>query len=52
MVQSILVALDFQGEVLEYVQRRRLIEEKTVRLIRYRVSEDQDNIILTEIGFD
>jgi len=52
MVQSILVALDFQGAVLEYVQRRRLIEEKTVRLIRYRISEDQDNIILTEIGFD
>ena len=52
MVQSILVALDFQGEVLKYVQRRRLIEEKTVRLIRYRVSQDQDNIILTEIGFD
>lgn len=52
MVQSVLVALDFQGEVLEYVQRRRLIEEKTVRLIRYRVSEGQDNIILTEIGFD
>lgn len=52
MVQSILVALDFQGEVLEYVQRRRLIEEKTVRLIKYRVSEDKDDIILTEIGFD
>jgi hypothetical protein len=52
MVQSILVALDFQGEVLEYVQRRKLIEEKTVRLIKYRVSEDQDNIILTKIGFD
>jgi hypothetical protein len=52
MVQSILVALDFQGEVLEYVQRRKLIEEKTVRLIKYRVSKDQDNIILTEIGFD
>lgn len=52
MVQSILVAFDFQDEVLEYVQRRRLIEEKAVRLIKYRVSEGQDDIMLSEIRFD
>jgi len=52
MVQSILVAFDFQDKVLEYVRRRKLIEEKTVRLIGYRVSEGQDNITLTEIRFD
>jgi hypothetical protein len=52
MVQSILVALDFQDEVLKYVQTRKLIEEKTVRLVRYRVSEDHRSITLTETGFD
>jgi len=48
MVQSILVAFDFQDKVLEYVQKRRLIEEKTVRLLKYRVNKEQDDIILTE----
>ena len=52
MVQSILVAFDFQDKVLEYVQRRKLIEEKAVRLIKYRVSENKDDIILTEVRFD
>jgi len=49
MVQSILVAFDFQDKVLEYVQKRRFIEEKTVRLLRYRVTSKQDDIMLTEI---
>jgi len=49
MVQSILVAFDFQDKVLEYVQKRRLIEEKTVRLLQYRVTKEQNDIILTEI---
>ena len=52
MVQSILVAFDFQDKVLEYVHRRKLVEEKAVRLIKYRVSESQDDIMLTEISFD
>jgi len=52
MVQSILVAFDFQDKVLEYVQRRKLIEEKAVRLIKYRVSKAQDDIMLSEIEFD
>jgi len=52
MVQSILAAFDFQDKVLEYVQKRRLIEEKTVRLLRYRVTREQDDIILTEVEFN
>jgi hypothetical protein len=52
MVQSILVAFSFQDKVLEYVQRRKMIEDKAVRLINYRVSEDKDDITLTEIRFD
>ena len=49
MVQSMLVGFDFQDKVLEYVQKRRLIEEKTVRLLQYRVTREQDDIRLTEI---
>jgi predicted RNA-binding protein with PUA-like domain len=51
MVQSMLVAFDFQDRVLEYVQKRRVIEEKTVRLLKYQVAKEQDDIILTEIEF-
>ena len=51
MVQSVLVAFDFQDKVLEYVQKRRTIEEKTVRLLKYRVTKEQNDIILTEIEF-
>jgi predicted RNA-binding protein with PUA-like domain len=52
MVQSILVAFDFQDKVLEYVQKRRLIEQKVVRLLKYRVTKEQNDIILTEIEFE
>ena len=51
MVQSVLVAFDFQDKVLEYVQKRRFIEEKAVRLFRYRVNEEHDDILLTEVEF-
>jgi len=51
MVQSILVGFDFQDKVLEYVQKRRFIEEKTVRLLQYQVTREQDDIRLTEIEF-
>ncbi len=47
MVQSILVAFDFQEQALEYVRKRKVIDEKTVRLLRYRVT--QDDIDLEEI---
>jgi hypothetical protein len=49
MVQSILVAFDFQAGALEYVRKRKRIDEKTVRLIRYRVTEDKQDILLDEI---
>lgn len=52
MVQSILVAFDFKSEVLEYVQKRKLIEQKTVRLLKYQVAEGQSDIILTEVEFE
>jgi len=50
MVQSIVVAFDFDAKVLDYVQRRRLVEAKTVRLLEYKVTERGDDIVLHEIG--
>ena len=52
MVQSILVAFDFQDKVLEYVRRRKTIEEKTVRLLTYRVAENRDDVTLAEVKFE
>lgn len=49
MVQSILVGFDFQDKVLEYVRKRRLIEERSVRLLKYKVTPKQDDIILSEV---
>ncbi len=49
MVQSILVGFDFNDKVMEYVRKRRLIEEKTVRLVRYQVIASKNDIQLTEI---
>ena len=46
MVQSILVATRFSEGVLEYVANRRRIEKKVVRLITYRIAEE--NIVLME----
>ena len=37
MVQSILVGFDFDKTVLNYCSKRKFIEEKSVRLIKYRV---------------
>lgn len=48
MVQSILVGFEFQDKVLEYVHKRKLIEEKTVRLLKYMVNEQQNDIALQE----
>lgn len=39
-------------KVLEYVQKRRLIEQKAVRLVKYQVTKEQNDIILTEIDFE
>ena len=49
MVQSILVAFDFDNKVLEYACKRRLIEEKAVRLLKYRVNIKYSDITLSEV---
>jgi hypothetical protein len=49
MIQSILVAFDFDAKVLDYVRRRRLVEAKTVRLLEYLVAERRDDIVLREV---
>ena len=48
MIQSVLVATRFTDTVLDYVKNRRLIEEKTVRLVAYSVTEDMQRIELQE----
>jgi hypothetical protein len=49
MVQSILVANRFSDLAIEYVNRRRSIEEKTLRLITYAVQDDLRGIALQEV---
>jgi RecB family endonuclease NucS len=46
MVQSILVASRFTDSVIDYIQKRKLIEEKTVNLMSYRVTENDKSIEL------
>jgi len=48
MIQSILVATRFADTVIDYVRNRQRIEEKTVRLISYRVTDDKQSIKLQE----
>ena len=49
MIQSILVARRYTDGVIDYVSKRQRIEEKTVRLITYQVSQDKQNILLDEL---
>jgi hypothetical protein len=49
MIQSILVGFDFNEKVLDYCKKRKAIDEKTVRLIKYRISLERNNLILEEI---
>jgi len=49
MIQSVLVANRFSESAVDYVTRRRRIEEKTIRLVTYSVSEDRQSILLKEI---
>jgi RecB family endonuclease NucS len=48
MIQSVLVANRFADDVVGYVTNRQRIEEKTVRLITYCVSEDRQSVNLNE----
>lgn len=49
MVQSILLGYDFDTSVLEYRDKRRTIDEKIVRMIKYRVNEDENDVLLAEV---
>lgn len=49
MVQSILVGCKFDKKVIEYRDKRKTVEEKTVRLLQYKVNEDKSDIALIEI---
>jgi len=49
MVQSILVGFDFDEKVIEYWSKRKTIEGKTVRLIKYKINSQKSNLILEEI---
>lgn len=48
MVQSVLVASRFADAVVDYVRTRQRIEEKAVRLIAYRVTDDGQGIELED----
>ncbi len=49
MVQSILAGCSFDERVLEFCSRRRAIEEKTVRLVNYRVDGQKRDLVLEEV---
>lgn len=49
MVQSILVGFDFDEKVIAYRDKRKSVEEKIVRLIRYKVKEDKSDLVLSEV---
>ena len=49
MIQSVLVARRFSDAVVDYVGKRQRIEEKTVRLISYHVTDDKQSIELQEV---
>ncbi len=49
MIQSVLVGFDFDDRVVDYCKKRRSIDEKTVRLIRYRINPEKNDLILEEI---
>jgi hypothetical protein len=47
MVQSVLIAADFGDSVLNYAKKRTAIEEKTVKLIKYRF--EANNLTLEDV---
>lgn len=51
MVQSVLVANRFAEPVIDYVKQRQRIEEKSVRLMSYKVADDRTSIDLQELSF-
>jgi hypothetical protein len=51
MIQSILVGFDFNEKVVDYCRKRKAIDEKTVRLIKYKVSVEKNDLMLEEVIF-
>lgn len=49
MVQSVLVGFGFGERLLEYRRKRRDIEEKMVRLMKYKVDSHKKSLIVEEI---
>lgn len=49
MVQSILVGFDFKEGVISYVQKRKELEQKTVRLFKYSVNPSIKDIEIKEV---
>lgn len=49
MLQTVLVAHDYTDEVINYVEKRKALEQKTVRLFRYSVNSSIKDIELKEI---
>ena len=49
MVQSVLVGFAFEEKLLEYRRKRKAIDEKTVRLIKYKVDRNKRSLIIEEI---
>lgn len=49
MIQSILIGFDFDEKVGDYCKKRKAIDEKTVRLIKYRISLEMNDLTLEEI---
>lgn len=49
MIQSILVESDFNKKVADYCKKRKSIDEKTVRLIKYKVNTVKNDLILEEV---
>lgn len=50
MVQNILVGYDFDDKLLDYWRRRGVIEDKKVRLLKYRVNNQNNDLILQEVN--
>ena len=50
MVQGILVGYDFTPEVLDYASKRKEIEGRTIRPIRYRVNSSHNDLELEEVN--
>lgn len=50
MIQPMLIARDFDDRVQDYVRRRRQIEDRRIRLIRYTVDEQRNLVQLDDLN--